>query len=160
MTHILVACPSCWSGQRVPAHDEDRMVTCRRCGEVRWWCWVREGAIEPVSLVLPPVADVVSHAFRREVSLELRDLWAAIARVFTKHVGHPPPPSQRAVIEREVVESRFERYLAEPWKWLMDDPMIARRSEGGIRLRGGTPFHVRENTSPAQDNAIRAMEGD
>ena len=88
------------------------------------------------------------------------NLWATIARVFTRHVGHPPHPAQRVVIERQVVESRFDAYLAEPWKWLRDDPMIARGSEAAGRLRGGTPFHVREDTTPAQDNAIRVLEGD
>lgn len=157
---ISVVCPSCGSGQRVPVQVADRMLTCRHCGEVRWWRWDRDSTIEPLSLVLPPVVDVVTDIFRREHSVELRVLWTVITQVFTRHMGYSPLPAQLVDIERQVVESRFETYLSAPWNWPSDNKIATRRTEGWGHIRGGTPFHVREDTSPAQDNAIRVMEGD
>jgi hypothetical protein len=105
-------------------------------------------------VVLPLVVAEVVWMLRAKPTLELAELWAAIQSAFTTFLGVPPSPSQLVAIENAVIEYRFdERRRARRVSTRPDTELTS-------RLGGGSQRSAREDTSPWQDNAIRALEGD
>jgi hypothetical protein len=138
------------------------------------------GLVDSYSPLFDSMADEVMSRCRAADYLRWADLCRFIEEVFVTRLGCFPTGQQFASIEREVDARRHEEsfiWRSSPLPFPSREWFVVNRDSTGMLetpivvwlsgafpdprpLGAGTPFYVREDTSPAQDNAIRAMEGD
>jgi hypothetical protein len=165
VNRAIIGCASCGQPLPVPISPGTLMIRCPKCGHKWERSWPSSGYFEPLPcngpvIDIAPIVAQVTAICRPRTSLQLEELWEAICIACVEQIGVRPSPGLGIAIELAVVEQRANEYVAPAWqpasRGTFGEPSVPWASWRG----GGSPYVVHEDTTPWQDNAIRALEGD
>ena len=107
-----------------------------------------------LSGTLARVAVEVVTTCRGNIALRVKEVRQLITNVFSARLGRPPTHPELMAIESAVVD-QLDAYCSPGWIFPTES-----RSKSYASSGCGSRHYIPEDTSPWQDNAIRAMEGD